>query len=201
MNTDQLKNSVIMVSQKNLAIFIPSPAYSLGLYSHAGPEISLKKWFTKSLHGDPHSIKLLFEDAQITSEWWEYIVEHRNQFLSKNFVKQNVYQLKKFYNTLAFSHKNEKVSLENDPDVARFFVEYDFCNQVLAAGKYLPNPFDPDVLHLLTDSQLLDLMHNHITILDDKLELSNLQNSAQQDVLNHVCTHVTLEFWKWQTWI
>lgn len=201
MNTDQLKNSVIVISQKNLAIFIPSPAFSLGLYSHIGPEISIKKWFTKSLHGDPASVKLLFEEPQISSEWWEYILEHKNQFLSKNFIKQNIYHLKKFYNTVAFSHKNEKTSLANDPNVARFFVEYDFCNQVLAVGKYSPNLFDPDVLNLLTDDQILDLMHNHIIILDDKLDLSNLQNNCQQDVLNHLCTHVTLEFWKWQTWI
>ncbi len=201
MNQEHIKNSVIMVSQKNLAIFVPSPSYSIGIFTHSGPELSIKKWFMKALNGDPTSIKLLFEDPQITSEWWDYVLENRNQFLSKNFIKQNIYQMKKFYNTLAFSHKNDKINLVNEPNVARFFVEYDFCNQVLAAGKYLPNKFDNEVLNLLTDSQILDLMHNHILILDDKLDLSNLQTSPQHDVLNHLCTHVVVEFWKWQTWI
>lgn len=201
MHSEQLKNSVIMVSQKGQAIFIPSPSYSIGLYTFGGQEINIKKWFMKALHGDPACIKMLFEDSQMSSEWWDYLLEHRNQFLSKNFVKQNLYQLKKFYNTLAFSYKNDKISLKNEPNVARFFVEYDFCNQVLAAGKYLPNKFDESVLDLLSDSQILDLMHNHIIILDDKLELSNLQLSPQQDVLNNVCTHVILEFWRWQGWI
>ena len=201
MQTDHLKNSVIMVSQQNLAIYIPSPSYSIGLYSYSGSEISIKKWFMKALHGDPASIKLLFEDPQISSQWWDYILENRNQFLSKNFIKQNIYHLKKFYNTLAFSLKNDTVNFANDPNVVRFFVEYDFCNQVLAAGKYLPNKFDAEILSLLSNSQILDLIHNHIIILDDKLDLSSLQTSPQQDVLNHVCTHVILEFWKWQTWI
>jgi len=201
MHIDQLKNSVIMVTQKNTAIYIPSPSYSIGLYSHTGPEISIKKWFMRAMHGDPFCVKMLFENEEIGSEWWEYIKEHRNQFLSKNFIKQNLHQLKKFYNTVAFSHKIEKIELKSNPDVIRFFVEYDFCNQALAAGQYLPNHFKEDTLDVLNDSQILDLMFNHIIILDDKLELSSLQNNTQQDVLNNVCTHVILEFWKWQGWI
>jgi hypothetical protein len=85
--------------------------------------------------------------------------------------------------------------------VIKFFIEYDFCNQVLAAGKYEPNVINPDFLQLLSDKQILDLMHNHITVLEDKIDLSNLQNNPQHDTLNHVCTHVILEFWKWQGWI
>lgn len=201
MHISQLKNSIILVTQQNTAIYVPSPAYSIGLYSHTGPEISIKKWFMKALHGDPQCIKMLFEDPIITSEWWDYIVEHKYQFVSKNFVKANLNLFKKFYNSISFSNKFENLNLKYDQQVIRFFVEYDFCNQILAAGKYLPNKFDGSVLELLTNQQILDLMQNHIVILEDKIELSSLQNNPQQDTLNHICTHVILEFWKWQGWI
>jgi hypothetical protein len=201
MYQEQLKNSIIFVGDQNAAIYIPSPTYSIGLYSYSGPEINLKKWFMRALHGDPSSIKMLFEDPELTSQWWEYVREHKNQFLSKNFIKHNLVLLKKFFNTLSYSSQFNKVDLHNDTQVIKFFIEYDFCNQVLAAGKYEPNVINPDFLQLLSDKQILDLMHNHITVLEDKIDLSNLQNNPQHDTLNHVCTHVILEFWKWQGWI
>jgi hypothetical protein len=201
MHIGQLKNSIILVTQQNCAIYVPSPAYSIGLYSHAGPEVNIKKWFMKALHGDPQTVKMLFEDPAITSDWWEYIREHSYQFVGKTFIKNNLTLLKKFYNTMSFTSKFQNLDLKDDQQVARFFVEYDFCNQLLAAGRYLPNTFDSSVLELLNTKQILDLMHNHIVVLEDKLELSALQNNPQQDTLNHICTHVILEFWKWQGWI
>ena len=201
MHIDQLKNSIILVTESNTAIYIPSPSYSLGLYSHNGPEMSLKKWFMKSLYGDPKCVKMLFENTTLTSEWWDYILEHKNQFLSKLFIKQNTHLLKKTYNLVSYQSNFENLDLSNNCDVINFFVQYDLCNQVLAAGKYLPNNFDSDNLKLLNTKQILDIMHNHLIILDEKLDLSTLQNQPQQDTLNHICTHVTLEFWKWQGWI
>jgi hypothetical protein len=201
MNINQLKNSIIFVTQYNTAIYVPSPSYSIGLYSHQGPEINIKKWFMKCLHGDPQSIKMLFEEPKITSEWWKYITEHKNQFLSKNFVKQNLTLFKKLYNSISYASQFDSLNLKKDPAVARFFIDYDMCNQALAAGTYLPNKFDEETLYLLDNKQILDLMKNHIVVLEDKIDLSTLQNNPQQDTLNHVCTHVIIEFWKWQGWI
>lgn len=201
MHIDQLKNSIIMATEQNFAIYVPSPSYSIGLYSYNGPEMNIKKWFMKALHGDPFCVKLLFEKEQISSEWWDYVKEHRNQFLSKTFIKNQVYLMKKLFNSLSYSSNFEKLELNKNKEVIKFFKEYDFCNQVLAAGKYLPNDFDENVLNVLTNKQILDIMQNHVVVLEDKIELSTLQNNSHQDILNHVCTHVILEFWKWQGWI
>lgn len=198
-----IKNNVICVTKNGLAIYIAHPNYYIGMSALSGPEINIKNFFSTASYGNSKYVKSLFEDPVITSVFWEYVVEHRNQFLSKDFMKNNINFLKKFYNKLIFDihSKSSHIELQTDPQIINLFIEYDFCNQVLAAGKYIPNKFDAEVLKLLSDKDILDLIHNHISILDEKLELSNLQQTVQMDVLNHICTHVILEYWKWQDWI
>jgi hypothetical protein len=200
MRLDQIKNSIIVADVQNNSIFIPPPSYSIGLYSHQGNEINLKKWFMKAFYGDVNSVKILFNEYHLTTHWWEFIREHKSQFLNKILIKNNIVLLKKIYNVLSFNHQTLNKNFNLD-ELDSFIKNYDFCNQVLTSGKYFDNKIDSSFFNLLSEQQTLDLMKNHIVILEDKLELSTLQNNSNQDTLNHILTHTILEFWKFQGWI
>jgi hypothetical protein len=198
-----IKDNIICLTKNELAIYVAPPKYYVGISALSGPEINIKNFISTASYGNSKYVKALFEEPIITSVFWEYIVEYRNQFLSKDFMKNNINYLKKFYNKLIYDIHSDNFNnqLQTDPNVINLFIEYDFCNQVLAAGKYIPNNFDAEVLKLLSDKEILNLIHNHIYILDEKLEMSSLQQSVQMDVMNHICTHAILEYWKWQKWI
>jgi hypothetical protein len=204
MNTpiNPIQNNVVAISN-GTHIFIPHPNYMIGIsqFDHSNDFINLQSWFQKATHS-PRHIKMLFEENDLTSTWWEYIKEHRNQFLSKTFIENNLIILKNFYNNLMYENQfgNANINSEN-PEIISFFNEYDFCNQVLAAGKYIPNPPVNEAISLLSEKQIADLMQNHIVVLEDKLQRSPLQNIAQHDVLNNILTHTILSYWEWQSWI
>jgi len=204
MNTprDPIQNNVIAISN-GIHVFIPHPNYMIGLsnFSHSEDYIDLQKWFLKAKHS-PRHIKMLFEENDVTSTWWEFVKEHRNQFLSKMFIENNLIVLKSFYNKLMYENQFNGAPINSEnPEIISFFNEYDFCNQVLAAGKYIPNPPVNEAVSLLSEKQIADLMKNHIVVLEDKLHRSTLQNIAQHDVLNNILTHTILSYWEWQNWI
>lgn len=204
MNTprDPIQNNVIAISS-GTHVFIPHPNYMIGIsdFCHSEDYINLQEWFLKATYNPKH-IKMLFEENDVTSTWWEYIKEHRNQFLSKTFIENNLIVLKRFYNNLMYEYQFDNTILNSEnPEIISFFNEYDLCNQVLAAGKYIPNPPVNEAISLLSEKQITDLMQNHIVILEDKLHRSTLQNTVQKDVLNNILTHTILSYWEWQNWI
>lgn len=197
------KNNNIIFRTNDFAIYIPHPNELIGIINEEYDRnlMSIQDFVSECSHGNQNFVKHLFEtNNQFKNSWWCYLLEHKNQFLSKQLIDNIIIDLKMIFNKFSYLFNNKQLdeNLFNSDEIKLFFKQFDFCNQTLAAGKYFSNPSIDEALSLLSNQIILDLMSNHLILLDRHFEISNLQENIQLDVINHVLTHITFSYWDYQ---
>lgn len=198
---DPVKDNVIFVSEDNLAIYISPLKYKLGILEIKSKinEIELQDWVKQVLHFDNLNYLLFpFSQGRLSTDWWNYIIENRRQFLNKKIVFHVMVQMKNLYKEIAYDNDIRKEF--NKHLVLEFFKYYDFCIQALSKGDYEIK----DIVGIysgIEDDDLYKLMQNHLNNLESNFITSRLQEETQKDVINHIVNHVILSYYEWQGWI
>ena len=197
---NNVENHVICLTKDNYEIYVPSLKSIFTLKDEGIPVryISLIDFFKSASSGECfEKTKILFEEPQGGSDFWNYVRENRRQFISKKIVCDVIEDMKLIFNKLSYYGINS----QSDRRRAYKFLELnDFCVQALASGMYSPADIY-DCYEHLDNKQLMDVMNNHIRVVADKVQLSPLQEDVQHDVLEHVLSHVITSYWDWQGWI
>ena len=197
---NNIENHVICLTKDNYEIYVPSLKSVFSLKDEEIPirYISLVDFFKSASSGGCfEKTKIVFEEPQGGSDFWNYVRENRRHFISKKIVCDVIEDMKLIFNKLSYYGINS----QSDRRRAYKFLELnDFCVQALASGMYFPANIDDSYEHL-DNKQLMDVMNNHIRVVSDKVELSTLQQDVQHDVLEHVLSHVITSYWEWQGWI
>lgn len=199
------KNNIIFKS-KDFAIYVPHPNEIIGISSVEYNQnlLTIQQYLNECVNGNFNFTKyLFFLNNECSNEWWSYLKDYKFQFLSLRLIDEIINDLKLTFNKYSYLIKNDeyKTNLYLLEEIKLFFLHYDFCNQVLASGKYFPNPSIDQTLSLLSNQIILDLMHNHIVILQNHLQTSKLQADIQPDVVNHILTHIIFTYWDFQNYI
>jgi len=199
------KNNIIFKS-KDFAIYVPHPNEIIGISSVEYNQnlLTIQQYLNECVNGNFNFTKyLFFLNNECSNEWWSYLKDYKFQFLSLRLIDEIINDLKLTFNKYNYLIKNDeyKTNLYSLEEIKLFFLHYDFCNQVLASGKYFPNPSIDQTLSLLSNQIILDLMHNHIVILQNHLKTSKLQADIQPDVVNHILTHIIFTYWDFQNYI
>ena len=200
------KNNSIVFKTTEISIYIPHPNQLVGLANkeYDTSLISIQDFVFECINGNFKYVKFLFQPCnQVENSWWSYLLEHKNQFLNKKLINNIIIDLKLIYNKYSYLHNIEQLEtcLFNSDEIKYFFKQFDFCNQALSSGKYLQNPSIDETLSLLSNQIILDLMSNHLILLNHHFEISKLQENSQLDVINHVLTHITFSYWDFQNLI
>jgi hypothetical protein len=197
---NNVENHVICLTKDNYEIYVPTlnSVFSLQKVELPVKYISLVDFFKLASSGTSfETTKVLFEEPQGGSDFWNYVRENRRQFISKKLVCDVIEDMKLIFNKLSYYGINS----QTDRRRAYKFLELnDFCVQTLASGMYCPANIN-DCYDFLDDKQLMEVMCNHIRVVSDKVDLSTLQEDVQHDVLEHVLSHVVTSYWEWQGWI
>lgn len=196
-----VRDNVIFVSEDNKAIYIPPLKYKLGILDldPKENEIEIQAWAKIAMScEDLDSLLFPFIDAKLSTDWWQYVVEHKRQFLNKKIVYNVMCKMKNLYKDIAFDKDIRKEFNRNF--AYEFFKYYDFCIQALSTGDYSTK----DIIGIyssLEDEDLHKLMQNHLNILESNFFISRLQEESQKDVINHIINHVICSYYEWQGWI
>jgi len=197
-----VKDNVIFVSQDNTAIYICPMKYKLGIleFDSNENEIELQKWAKEVIKCDNLDYLLLpFKSANLTTDWWQYVVENRRHFLNKKIVYSVMDLMKSIYNDVAY---NKEIRKEFNRNLSyEFFKYYDFCIQCLSIGDYEVKDIIGIYSCIDDDDDLFKLMQNHLITLESNFIISRLQEESQKDVINHIINHVILSYYEWQGWI
>lgn len=198
---DPVRDNVIYVSEDNVALYITPLKYKLGILE-TNPninEIEIQDWAKRAISGDDFDYLLFpFLQGKLTTDWWNYIVEHKKQFLNKEIVFNVMNKMKHLYKDISYDKDIRKVF---DRSLTyKFFNLYDFCIQALSTGDYYPKNV-VDIYSSLEDEDLYKLMQNHLNVIETNFVTSRLQDESQKDVINHIINHVILSYYEWQGWI
>lgn len=198
---DPVRDNVIFVSEDNTAVYITPLKYKLGVIE-TNPninEIEIQEWAKRAMIGDDLDYLLFpFSPGKLSTDWWNYIVEHKKQFLNKEIVFNVMNKMKHLYKDISYDKDIRKVF---DRQLTyKFFTLYDFCIQALSIGDYNQKNII-DIYCTLEDEDLYKLMQNHLNVLETNYITSKLQDESQKDVINHIINHVVLSYYEWQGWI
>ena len=198
---DPVRDNVIFVSEDNIAVYITPMKYKLGIIE-TNPninEVEIQDWAKRAISGDDFDYLLFpFLQGKLTTDWWNYIVEHKNQFLNKEIVFNVMNKMKHLYKDISY---DKEIRREFDRNLTyKFFNLYDFCIQALSTGDYYPKNV-VDIYSSLEDEDLYKLMQNHLNVIETNFVTSRLQDESQKDVINHIINHVILSYYEWQGWI
>jgi|LauGreDrversion4_2_1035121.scaffolds.fasta_scaffold567429_2 hypothetical protein len=198
---DPVRDNVIFVSDDNIAVYITPLKYKLGILE-TNPnvnEVEIQDWAKRAMSGDDLDYLLFpFSQGKLSTDWWDYIVEHKRQFLNKEIVFCVMNKMKHLYKDIAFDKDIRKQF--NRSLAYKFFTFYDFCIQCLSTGDYNQKDII-EIYSTLEDEDLYKLMQNHLHVLESNFASSRLQEESQKDVINHIVNHVILSYYEWQGWI
>lgn len=199
--------------------FIPPPHMLIGLdkirdqreQTDDEHHYELAEWFYQMAKGAVNWVEVAFIDDRfvtVTSEWWDYIKEHRSMFLSKqvarkslgfigNMRRRSMAQLQQGSITPAKAQKQAMHAVRTGREIV----------ELLDTGKMnVYRGSDKDNLLLIRLGEIsldeaFDEIDSLVIKIEDKIVSSPLREACDRATVDAILTHSILSYWKFQRWM
>ena len=200
-------------------VFVAPPSNLIGLFPfdrYKDPESDTEYWqvtkfLTHIYDGDCNTLGVVFGDPKFvrrSSDFWEFIQEHRKGFIAKEAAKEALGFIKNMRKRATNQIAKGTLNLTTANKQAMHGLRLGrIARDMLKTFEYrIYRPEERDLLLPIKRGevpleQVFDMYDDLVAEIDVLMETSPLQARADRATLDTIAKHVVLSYWEFQRWV